>query len=335
MPFLLSTPQLSAAMKSLERYLSRIGLSKLMLTEQGEDNEPTTRTFALDRDRATLALLMAGQSRFIPFENIDVVLKKRISMSPADVEKKLVDDHRGGYCWEQNTLLRMALEEIGYEVTPVMCRVRWGKADDSVEPNTPYTHLALIVKVVSTSTPDMNMEQDDDDDDGEKSKSISTTNYFLADVGFGGTNSMHPVDLGVGSEPQDLPEGRFRVVPSKHKDFHVLQLRVKKNDAGEWRPLYEWREEPAPLVDQECSNWFSCTYPTARFTNQMFICRIVGDDERHHILNDQYVIRKGHGADKDVTTEQITGKKRLLCLIDEVFEIKLDGVDIEEIDRFL
>jgi len=303
-------------MKSIDRYLSRIGLSKLVLAEQGED-EPT---FALDRD--TLALIMAGQSRCIPFENIDVVLKKQISMSPADVEKKLVDDLRGGYCWEQNTLLRMALEEMGYEVTPVMCRVRWGKADDSVEPNTPYTHLALVVRVVST--PDM--EQDGD----EKSKSISTTNYFLADVGFSGTNSMNPVDLGIGSEPQDLPEGRFRVVPSKHKDFHVLQLRVK----NDWRPLYEWREESAPLVDQECSNWFSCTYPTARFTNQMFICRIVGD-ERHHILNDQYVIRKGHGVDKDVKTEQITEKKRLLCLVDEVFEIKLDGVDTEEIDHFL
>jgi len=311
-----------------------------MLTEQGEDNEPTTRTFALDRDRATLALLMAGQSRYIPFENIDVVLKKRISMSPADVEKKLVDDHRGGYCWEQNTLLRMALEEIGYEVTPVMCRVRWGKADDSVEPNTPYTHLALIVKVVSTPNMNMNMEQDDDDDDDddEKSKSISTTNYFLADVGFAGTNSMHPVDLGIGSEPQDLPEGRFRVAPSKHKDFHVLQLRVKKNDADEWRPLYEWREESAPWVDQECSNWYSCTYPTHIFTTSFFVCKLVSDgdsDERHHISNDQYVIRKGYGMDKEVITEQIKEKERLLHLVVEVFGIKMDGVDTEGIDRFL
>jgi len=292
-------------MKSLERYLSRIGLSEHVA--QGKEKP----VFALDR--ATLALLMAGQSRCISFENIDVVLKKQISMSPADVEKKLVDDCRGGYCWEQNTLLRMALEELGYEVKPVMCRVRWGKADDSEEPNTPYTHLALIVRV----------------DHGEMEKS----NYFLADVGFAGTNSMDPVDLGMGPKPQDLPEGSYRVVPSKHKDFHVLQLRVK-NDPDEWRPLYEWREESAPFVDQECSNWFSCTYPTARFTNQFFICRIVGD-ERHHILNDQYVIRKGHGVNKDVTTEQITGKKRLLSLVNEVFGIKLGGVDTEGIDRFL
>lgn len=308
------TAACTVTMKSLEKYLSRIGLSQL--AGQGKDKP------ALSLDRATLALIMEGQSRCIPFENIDVVMKKKISMSPADVEEKLVDDRRGGYCWEQNTLLRMALEKLGYEVTPVMCRVRWGKADDSEEPNTPYTHLALIVRVKTL---------DIDQDGGGKSKSMS--NCFLADVGFAGTNSMNPVDLGIGSEPQDLPEGRFRVVPSKHNDFHVLELQVK-NDPNEWRPLYEWREELAPWVDQECSNWFSCTYPTARFTNQFFVCRIVGD-ERHHILNDQYVIRKGHGADKDVTNEQIKQKKRLLFLVVEIFGIDLDKVDTEGIDRFL
>jgi N-hydroxyarylamine O-acetyltransferase len=308
-------------MKSLEKYLSRIGLS--MPAAQGEDKP----TFVLDRATLkTLAIVMTCQSRCIPFENIDVVLGKQISMSPADVEKKLVDDIRGGYCWEQNTLLRMALEEMGYEVTPLMCRVRWGKAEDNEEPNTPYTHLALKVRVLQTPE----MEQDGN---GEP-KSISMWNYFLADVGFAGTNSMNPVNLGIGSKPQDLPEGRFRVVPSKHKDFHVLQLQVS-HDPDQWRPLYEWRDESAPWVDQECSNWFSCTHPTARFTNQMFICRIVGEDERHHILNDQYVIRKGHGVNKDVTSEQITDLERLLSLVDEVFMIKLDGVDTKGIDRYL
>ena len=139
---------------------------------------------------------------------------------------------------------------------------------------------------------------------------------------------MMRVNLDIGQEPQELPEGLFRVVPSKHKAFHVLQLLVK----GEWRPLYKWRDEKAPLVDQECSNWFSCTYPTARFTTQLFTCRIIGD-ERHHILNNEYVIRKGRGADKEITKEIISEKARLLELIDEVFSVKL--VETEGIDRYL
>ena len=42
---------------------------------------------------------------------------------------------------------------------------------------------------------------------------------------------------------------------------------------------------------QECNNWYSCTYPSARFTTSFFVCRILGD-ERHHILNADYVVRR-------------------------------------------
>jgi len=287
-------------MKNLNNYLSRIGLSSSqdLYSTHGDGNTVQYKT-----NRATLARIIEGQSRSIAFENFDVVMKKTISMTAPDVEQKLVDDLRGGYCWELNTLLKIALEDMGYDVTPLMCRVRWGKPDDTDEANTAYTHFALKVKT-------------------------SDGSQYLADVGFAGTNSMEPVDLDIGQESQKLPEGQFRVVPSKHKDFHVLELLVK----DEWRPLYEWRDEKAPLVDQICSNWFSCTFPTARFTNQLFTCRIIGN-ERHHILNDSYVIRKGHGVEKEVTTEIITDKARLLELIDRVFGVKL--VETDGIDRYL
>ena len=71
----------------------------------------------------------------------------------------------------------------------------------------------------------------------------------------------------------------------------MLELQIK----GEWRPLYEWRDEKAPFVDMECSNFFSYAYPKARFTTQFFCTRIIGD-ERHHILNGDYVVRKGATA---------------------------------------
>lgn len=288
-------------MKNLDKYLERINL-----------NLSPSEILKLGPTRTTLALIMEAQSRAIPFENMDVVLKKQISMSRPDVERKLVDESRGGYCWEQNTLLQMVLEELGFDVIPMLCRVRWSKPDDTQEPNTTFTHVALKVKVQA--------EDGNDDSAG--------AGIFLADVAFAGTNSMEPIRLDVGQETQDMPEGRYRVAPSKHKDFYVLELLIK----NEWKPLYEWRDERAPVVDMECGNWYSCTYPTSRFTTQFFACRIVGE-ERHHILNDQYVIRKGHGVDKQVTTEQIKDKERLLSLIDTVFGVELK--ETEGIDRFL
>jgi N-hydroxyarylamine O-acetyltransferase len=275
-------------MKSLVNYLSRVGLTDLQAP------------YKLNRE--TLKTVMRAQSQSIAFENIDVVQNKLISMESEDVEKKLVDGMRGGYCFEHNTLLKMALEDMGYpSVKPLLCRVRWGK-QDADEPNTTFTHLALQVAT----------------DDGS----------FLADVGFGGSNSIEPICLDVDTEPQELPEGQFHVIPSKHKGYYALELLVK----GEFRPLYEWRDEAAPHVDQVGSNWFSCTFPTARFTSQFFACRII-NDERHHILNDEYVIRKGFGADAEVVKEKIVEKARLEDLIDNVFGIKL--VETEGIDRFL
>jgi len=272
---------------NLEKYFQRVGL-------------PLHAPYTADRE--TLKRVMEAQSKSIPFENIDVVQKKLISMDVKTVQQKLVDDVRGGYCFEQNTLLKAVLEEMGYPVEPLLCRVRWGKQDDSDEPNTTFTHLALKV--------------------------FTKDGIFLADVGFAGTNSIEPINMDIGSESQQLPEGQFHIVQSKHKNSYVLELLVK----GEWRALYEWRDEKAPMVDQECCNWFSCTYPTARFTSQFFACKLIGN-ERHHILNKEYVIRKGFGADAEVSKEIINDKARLETLVATVFGIRLD--DTDGIDRFL
>lgn len=275
-------------MKDLRAYLNRIGISSVPARA----------------DLATLALVMAAHSRAIAFENCDVVLGRRISMSPADIEAKLVASTRGGYCFEQNTLLQMALQELGFNVTPLLCRVRWNKPDDSEEPNTTFTHMALKVCL----------------DDGD----------FLADVGFAGTNSMAPVALGV-TEPQRLPEGEFRVVAGR-PGYLVLQLLIKT----EWKPLYTWREdEAASQIDLECANWFSCTYPKARFTSSFFACRIIGD-ERHHILDRQYVVRKGHGVESSVETTEVSDLGHLLTLLEEVFGVDFPaGTDVTNLDRYL
>lgn len=275
-------------MKSLENYLNRVGLTDLQA--------PFTT------NRETLSKVMAAHSRAIAFENIDVVQKKLISMEPDDVEKKIVDDMRGGYCFEVNTLLKMALEDMGFQsVKPQLCRVRWGKPTTD-EPNATFTHLTLQVAT----------------DDG----------IYLADVGFAGTNSIEPIRMDMGTDPQELPEGQFHIVPSKQKGYYALELLVR----DEWRPLYEWRDESSPVVDQIGANWYSCTFPTARFTSQFFACRII-NNERHHILNSEYAIRKGYGPNSEVTKETIVEKARLEDLVDNVFGIKL--VDTNGIDRFL
>jgi len=200
---------------------------------------------------SVLTAIMAAQSRAIAFENIDVVLRKSISIAPEDVEEKLVASGRGGYCFEQNELLASALQSLGFDVSPMLCRVRWNKAPDE---HTTFTHVALAVK-------------------------LDEANY-LADVGFAGTNSIAPVLLGT-EEPQKLPEGFFRTV--RDAGYTTLQWQLKDS----WRDLYMFKEEACLPIDLELSNWWMCTHPKSRFTSQFFVARVVGD-ERHHILNNSY-----------------------------------------------
>ena len=254
-------------------------------------------------DLGTLASIMEAHSRAIAFENCDVVMRQQVSIARSDIEAKLVFGGRGGYCFEQNTLLQMALEGLGFSVTPLLCRVRWNKPDDTAGPNTAFTHLALKVTLAQ----------------GE----------YLADVGFAGTNSIAPVALG-SEEPQSLPEGHFRVVDGR-EGYRVLELLVRE----EWRALYTWRDEAAALVDLECANWFSCTHPKARFTTSFFVCRVVAD-ERHHILNDEYVVRKGHGVESTVEKVAVRDLEHLCRLLFNVFGIGFDaGMRLDDLDRFL
>ncbi|MCX5740953.1 MAG: arylamine N-acetyltransferase, partial [Proteobacteria bacterium] len=50
--------------------------------------------------RATLYAIVHAHVGAIPFENIDVLLGRRVDLAPAAIVQKLVHDRRGGYCFE-------------------------------------------------------------------------------------------------------------------------------------------------------------------------------------------------------------------------------------------
>ena len=110
----------SAFMLDFDAYLRRIGLDP-------SDN-PTWQ--AVHRAHATT----------IPFENLDSHRGLAISLEQADLERKLVANRRGGYCFEHNLLLASALEQMGLKVEPMLARVRVGGAPRETRP---AGHLVL------------------------------------------------------------------------------------------------------------------------------------------------------------------------------------------------
>src|SRR5450432_1089503 len=75
---------------------------------------------------ATLTELHALHAAAIPFENLSAFLGEPVKLDLASLEEKLVRGGRGGWCFEQNLLLSHVLIALGFDVTRLAARVRWG-----------------------------------------------------------------------------------------------------------------------------------------------------------------------------------------------------------------
>src|SRR5215510_14323543 len=118
----------------------------------------------------------------IPFENLNPLLRLPVLLDSASLQQKLIHDRRGGYCYEQNSLFRHALEAIGFRVAGLAARVVWNMAESEVGAR---THMLLRIDL-----------------DGQA---------YLADVGFGGLTLTSPLRLEIDVE-QSTPHEPFRLV---------------------------------------------------------------------------------------------------------------------------
>ena len=175
----------------------------------------------------------------IPFENLDILLGRGISLDLARLRAKLVEQRRGGYCFEQNTLFLNVLHELGFAVTPMEARVRVGTA--AIRPR---THMVLRVHL----------------GDGE----------WLADVGFGGEGPLEPVPMTEAAEVETPPVS-YRVVTEG--PLRVLQMR----SAAEWADLYAFAPEGVHPVDFEVANWYTSTHPESVFVKTLTAQRTTRD----------------------------------------------------------
>lgn len=118
-------------------------------------------------DLAALAVLMRAHLDRVPFENLDVQLGRVPPETVDAIFDKVVNQRRGGWCYEVNTLFGVLLADLGYAVTRLSGDVRRG--GDVVE--RPGNHLCLRV----------DLDQP-----------------YLVDVGFGGSITA-PIALAPGA----------------------------------------------------------------------------------------------------------------------------------------
>jgi N-hydroxyarylamine O-acetyltransferase len=109
----------------LEAYFARIGYSG--------SGSPTLET---------LRHLAVLHPTSIAFENLDPLMKRPVRLDLPSLEQKLVNELRGGYCYEHNTLFEAVLRQLGFLVSSHAARVQWNASDGQVRAR---THMVLRV----------------------------------------------------------------------------------------------------------------------------------------------------------------------------------------------
>ncbi|NJD92302.1 MAG: arylamine N-acetyltransferase [Geobacter sp.] len=176
-----------------------------------------------------LQTLHRAMTRTVPFENIAILEGKTISLAPDALYAKVVEQGRGGYCFELNSLFAGVLEYLGYAVERRIGRV-WANG----APAPPLTHMTLRVTVAGQA--------------------------YLCDVGFGGGGLREPLPWEIGAVGHQLPDS-FRLDGTDNGETMLSRL------TGEgWKSLYSLLPCSMRPQDYLPANHYTSTHPDSFFT---------------------------------------------------------------------
>lgn len=195
---------------------------------------------------ATLVALLRAHAKAIPFENLDVLLRRPIPLDIAAVEQKLVHSRRGGYCFEHGTLVAAMLEAIGFAPVPHTARVVLHRPRHEA----PRTHMFLTVDVGGR--------------------------VFVVDPGFGGLAPTGPVPL---TRQDDAADGASHWM-ARDGGYWVLRTRSGGKNVDCWVSTLDADNR----IDFDMGNHYTATHPDSPFVNRLML-RAETDDASILVMN--------------------------------------------------
>lgn len=196
----------------IDDYLARIGIPR-----------------PASADRQALRDLQLAHLLTVPFENLSIHLGEPIVLDEASLVSKVVQDRRGGFCYELNGAFASLLSALGFRVSMLSARV-FGPGE---QPGPPFDHMTLRVDLDEP---------------------------WLADVGFG-RFAMQPLRMSVPDDQPD-PSGVFRIAEglSGHGDLDVFH---------DGEPAYRVDPRPYALSDFAPTCWWQQTSPGSHFRKSL------------------------------------------------------------------
>ena len=228
----------------VDRYVERIGFESRV---------------TIDAD--SLAALQLAHLMWVPFENLHVHAAVPVHTTLDWSLPKIVEQRRGGWCFELNGAFSALLETVGFDVTLHSAQV-FDAASGELGPQ--LDHLCLIVTV-----------------DGTR---------WLADVGFG-DSSLTPVLVDHDGE-QDRRPLRCRTEWIDGR-LHYAE----ETAAGEWTLQYVVDPAPRALEEfQPRSDELASGAGGPHWTEKPFVTRALDEHgDRVWLLRDRVKVRRGRG----------------------------------------
>jgi N-hydroxyarylamine O-acetyltransferase len=209
---------------------------------------------------AAMTSLLAAHMARIPWENLDVLLGRKIRLDPEGLEAKLVTGRRGGYCYEHASLLFMVLESIGFAPVRHSARVTM------IDPRTvaPRSHMFLTVTVPEGT--------------------------FVLDPGFGGLAPEVPVPLVDGTP---VRSGSDTVSMVRDGGFWSLRVVSGTKAIDAWTTTLEVDN----VNDFVVANHYISTHESSAFVNRLML-RAAGPGGRGRVtvMNRDVTITSEGGA---------------------------------------
>jgi N-hydroxyarylamine O-acetyltransferase len=182
----------------------------------------------------TLRCIHRAHLETVPFENLDISLGRPIVLDETRFVQKVVEENRGGFCYELNGAFASLLREIGFRVTLLSARA----PHQDGSPGPEFDHLALRVDLADP---------------------------WLVDVGFG-EGFLEPLQLKPDME-QRQDHATFRI-----REGGFLTVESQQPDAS-WKTEYLFTLTPRQLDDFAGMCHYHQTSPESHFTQKRLATR--------------------------------------------------------------
>lgn len=211
----------------------------------------------------TLRALQVAHLMSVPFENLSIHAGEPIVLDQDALFTKIVEQRRGGFCYECNGLFAGLLSALGFNV--VMLGAGVAHATGGFGPI--FDHMTLMVTL---------------------------DERWLVDVGFG-ESFVEPLLL---DSRSDQVQGTRSFRLADEDDHVVLMVR---NDGEDWQPQYRFTLQPYTFPDYEAMCRFHQTSPESHFTKNV-VCSRATADGRITLSGMRYITTSGPQRVRDERT---------------------------------